>query len=446
MRRRIWGWMMFDWASQPYNTLLLTFIFAPYFTNVVVGDDAVGQTLWATMLAVSGVLIAVMAPVLGAVADTSGRRLPWIVAFSAFYVTGAFALWWAVPTGESHVWILVAFGLGLVGLEFATIFTNAMLPDLGTREDLGRISGSGWAWGYVGGVLALFLMLLFFAENEAGRTFLGTAPALGLDPETREGTRFVGPFTALWYAVFIVPFFLWVREPRSRRRPAISRGLADLWQTLRRLPQRHSLSAYLASSMFYRDALNGLYTFGGIYAAGVLGWSIVEIGVFGIIAAISGAVFSWIGGHADSAFGPKPVITVCIGILLGASVTLVGMTPQSLFGVALPAGFADGTFYFCGIVIGAAGGAVQAASRTMLVRQANVARMTEAFGLYALAGKATSFVAPAFIALSTELTGSQRAGIAPIIVLFLIGLVLLVWVKPDGERAETWSAAPSPSS
>lgn len=447
MRRRIWGWMMFDWASQPYNTLLLTFIFSPYFATVV-GDPTRAQTLWGITLTITGAIIALMAPLLGAVADSSGRRIPWIVAFSALYVVGAFALWWAVPEADELFWILVAFGIGLFGMEFATVFTNAMLPDLGAREEIGRISGSGWAWGYVGGVLSLIVMLLFFAENDAGLTFLGISPLFGLDPEARQGTRLVGPFTAVWYAVFMVPFFLWVREvPGPLKRPKVAQGLADLWRTLRRLPERRSLGAYLVSSMFYRDALNGMYTFGGIYALGVLGWSTVDIGVFGILAAISGAIFSWVGGRADSAFGPKPVILTCILVLITTAIVIVATTRHSVLGLPIAPGspLPDIAFYLCGGAIGAAGGAVQAASRTMLVRQADVSRMTEAFGLYALAGKATSFLAPATIAVVTDATDSQRAGITPLILLFLIGLVLLVWVKPDGERAVEWSAKPSPS-
>ena len=182
MRRRIWGWMMFDWASQPYATLLLTFIFAPYFATVV-GDPVRAQTLWGVMLGIVGASIAMLAPILGAVADSTGRRTPWIAAFSVLYVVGAFALWWAVPGADSVGWILFAFGVGLIGMEFATVFTNAMLPDLGPREAIGRISGSGVAWGYAGGVLALVLMLLFFAENEKGTTLLGSAA----DPRARPG-------------------------------------------------------------------------------------------------------------------------------------------------------------------------------------------------------------------------------------------------------------------
>ena len=439
-RRRIWGWWWFDWANQPYNTLLLTFIFAPYFAASVAPDPVTGQAVWGWALAISGVLIALAAPVLGAIADNTGHKRRWIVLWSALYMAGSWALWWAVPdaTELQILFVLVGFCIGLVGLEYGIIFTNSILPSLGPREDLGRISGSGWAFGYIGGLAALAVMLALLAENDDGVTLIGIAPVLGLDAEAREGTRAVGPFTALWYAVFVIPFFLWVKEPptpQKTRKGAVRKALTELGETLRGLPRHPSLLAYLGSSMLYRDALNGIYTFGGIYAAGVLGWSIIQIGVFGIMAAAVGAVFCWLGGKADSRFGPKPVIVVCIlalivvcAVIVSTDRTMVLFLPVAE-GSALP----DITFFVCGGLIGAGGGALQAASRTMMVRQGNPERMTEAFGLYALSGKVLSFVAPGLIALATTLTESQRLGVTPLIGLFLIGLFLLWWVDAEGE-------------
>ncbi|WP_372834117.1 MFS transporter, partial [Puniceibacterium confluentis] len=195
--------------------------------------------------------------------------------------------------------------------------------------------------------------------------------------------------------------------------------------------------AYLGSSMFYRDALNGMYAFGGIYAAGVLGWSVVDVGIFGILAIIAGALFAWLGGMADARFGPKPVITACILVLTGVAIAIVLISRDSVLGIAVAPGskLPDIAFYVVGAMIGAAGGVIQSASRTMMVRQADPLRMTEAFGLYALAGKATSFMAPTLIGIATYASGSQQVGVSPLIGLFAVGLILLLWVKPDGDRA-----------
>ena len=450
-RKRIWGWFFFDWASQPYNTLLLTFIFGPYFASVAtdmlmakgMADGAAraqAQAYWGYGLTISGITIALLAPILGAFADSRGRRMPWVRVFSLLYVIGAWMLWYTAPDEFDVTRTLIYFGIGLIGMEFATIFTNAMLPTLGSKEEIGKISGSGWAFGYLGGVLALIIMLMLFQAGASGRTMAGIEPILGLDVATKEDTRAVGPLTAIWYVVFMIPFFLWVKErPDPNHKPAtVGEALSGLRQTLVSLPRAKSLLAYLMSSMFYRDALNGMYTFGGVYAVGVLGWSIMFIGIFGIVAALTGALFAWIGGKADKAFGPRPVIITCIVVLLFTAILIVGLSRDAVFGVPLAEGSAmpDILFFVAGGLIGAAGGALQSASRTMVVLQANPKRMTEAFGLYALSGKATTFLAPMLIAIVSDISGSQRLGVSPLVGLFLIGLVLLVWVKPRGDHKQ----------
>lgn len=437
-QRRIWGWWWFDWASQPYNTLLITFIFGPYVVSVV-GDGSTAQAIWGYGIGAAGILIAVLSPLLGAVADRSGRRMPFIWFFSLLYVIGAWGVWYSAPADFNIWFVMLMFCIGLIGMEFATTFSNSMLPDLAPREDLGKVSGSGWAWGYIGGLIALVIMLTLLAENATGKTLIGIAPLFGLDPETREGTRAVGPLTAIWYAVFMIPFFLWVREPRKPDAVGIGQALREAWPNLvasvKSLPRDRSLFAFLGSSMFYRDALNGVYTFGGIYAAGVLGWTVIDVGVFGILAITTGAIFAWLGGKMDSRLGPKPVILLNILVLTVVAVMIVFVGRESVFGVPVgpESNLPDIAFYVLGAVIGAGGGSLQAASRTMMVRQAHPDRMTEGFGLYALSGKAISFMAPLSIGFVTHLTGSQQLGILPVAGLFLIGLILLMFVRAEGR-------------
>ncbi len=438
--KRLWGWYFFDWASQPYNTLLLTFIFGPYVVSVI-GDGSAAQAIWGYGVGTAGLIIAVLSPLLGAVADKSGGRMVFILLFSVLYVLGASMLWYSAPD-DFNVWLVMMwFCIGLIGMEFATTFTNAMLPSLCPRADIGRVSGNGWAFGYLGGIVSLIIMLVLLAEGATGKTLIGIAPLFGLDPEAREGTRAVGPLTAIWYAVFMIPFFLWMREPRKADAIGVFAAMRGAWPelkaTLRSLPKNRSLFAYLASSMFYRDALNGMFIFGGIYAAGVLGWSVTKVGVFGILAALTGAIFAWAGGKADSRFGPKPVIIGNVILLSAVALGVVFVSRESVFGMPVGAdsSLPDIAFYVLGALIGAGGGSLQSASRTMMVRQAPAEKMTEAFGLYALAGKATSFLAPLSIGLVTDLTGNQQLGVTPLVVLFLIGLFLLLWVKSDGEVA-----------
>ncbi|EEW27020.1 MFS transporter [Rhodobacter ferrooxidans] len=448
-RKRIWGWYFFDWASQPYSTLLLTFIFGPYFAEMararyvaqgMTADAAAAaaQSYWGWGIAAASAVIALLAPLLGAIADGTGGRLVWVWVFSLLYVVGSYGLWWLAPGEGSLFWAVAFFGLGFIGMEFATIFTNALLPGLEDHDKIGGISGSGFAFGYLGGIVSLAVMLALFVESgSTGKTLIGISPILGLDAAAREGTRAVGPFTAIWYVVFMLPFVLWVREPKTHhRRLDVPAAWASLKTLLKSLAHRPSLAAYLGSSLLYRDALNALYGFGGVYASGVLGWSVTQIGLFGIVGAISAAVASWIGGRADNRFGSKPVISFSILVLIAVCCIIVGMTREGLFGMAMdPASnLPDQIFFACGALIGGAGGMLQAASRTMMVRHTSPEHAAEAFGLFALSGKVTSFLAPALIAAVTMASGSQRIGISPLIGLFLAGLFLLVWVKPQGEQ------------
>lgn len=437
MRRTIWGWYFFDWASQPYATLLTTFIFAPYMARIM-GDGTAAQAVWGYGLAAAGVVIALGSPLLGAVADRAGGHMRFIAVFSVMYVAGACGLWWAEPDQPRVLWTICCFALGLIGMEYATTFTNALLPRLATRAEMGRISGSGWAFGYVGGVLSLILVLLFLQEGPEGTTLIGLPPAFGLDPATAEGTRATGPLTALWYLLFMIPFFAFVRMPPSGThtiRGALRQAPSDLRASLSRLPGNRPLAGFLGASMLYRDALNGIHAFGGIYAVGVLDWQVRDVGIFGIIAAICGAAGAWCGGRADSRFGPLPVIVLCLITLSLAAVTVTGIGPDSIFGVSVPPDAPDIAFYAVGAVIGAAGGALQAASRTALVDRADPARMTEGFGLYALSGKATAFLAPLLIGVVTQVSESQRIGVLPVVGLFLAGLGLLWWSgRNDRQR------------
>ncbi len=445
-KKGIWGWMLFDWAQQPYHTLIITFVFAPYFAAHVASDPATGQSMWGYAAGIGGLLIALASPVLGAIADATGPRKPWIIGFSILGIIGCWMLWFATPGLQHFGFIMFALVLALIGMEFAAVFNNAMMPTLVPRAELGRLSGTAWGLGYLGGLVTLVIVLgLLAGQPGSGKTLFGLTPLFGLDPAMHEGDRISGPLTAVWYAVFILPMLLWTPDilRKGNTQGAVARGLSELKQTLVTLPKQKSYFSFLMSSMIYRDALNALYSFGGIYAAGVLGWSIIQIGTFGILANLTGALGAWIGGLADQKFGPKPVVSVSIIILTLCCLVIISTTKTDVLFMNMAG--PDGTtnvpnivFYIAGALLGAAGGSVQAASRTLLVDQVEPDKVTEAFGLYALSGRATSFLAPLSIAFATSyfagLAGwsaedAQRVGVMPIVILFLIGLFLLPWVK-----------------
>ncbi|WP_375311774.1 MFS transporter [Bradyrhizobium sp. A5] len=443
-RAAVISWIFFDWAAQPYFTLITTFVFAPYFATSIAPDPATGQSLWGFTMAAAGLAIALMSPVLGAIADASGRRKPWIAAFGTLLVLAACTLWIGRPGDPSIIPpLLLAVALASVGAEFATVFNNAMMPTLVPPERIGRLSGTGWATGYIGGIVSLIIVLGFLAANpETGRTLLGLKPLFGLDPVSHQGDRIVGPLTGLWFIIFVMPLFLFTPDYPAKRpvRQALREGLSELKQSIRSLPQRKSLAAFLLANMIYTDGLVSLFAFGGIYAAGTFGWHTIQIGSFGIMLAVAGTFGAWLGGKLDDSLGPRRVIAGSLLLLLLAvaaillvdkdSVLFVAVAPPQP-GAPLFSSAAERAYLVLGCVIGAAGGPLQAASRTLLIRLAPKDRIAQYFGLFALTGKVTSFIGPLLIGMITAVTASQKAGMAVLVVFFVAGLGLLMRVREE---------------
>lgn len=436
------SWMLFDWAAQPFATLVTTFVFAPYFAAHVAADPVQGQAIWGWAAGTAGIVIALFSPLFGAMGDAIGPRKPWIAGFSVLAVAGSAMLWFAVPGGQFAIAIGVAgFIVATIGFEIAAVFNNSMMPLLVPRSELGALSGAGWALGYVGGIVCLLIVLGLVAVNPAtGRTLLGLEPILGLDPQTYAGDRATGPFTAIWYLLFVIPLFLIVPDHSSRPDGTfrLRHSLAALTGRLRALPGRRSYFAFLVASMLYRDGLNAVFVFGGIYAAGVLKMTIIQIGLFGILATITGAVGAFTGGRLDRRWGSRIVVATSCAIVIAATIAVVSTTSESvLFFIVLPPGSGVPliVFYLAGGIIGAAGGALQAASRTLLVDQVAPEETAEAFGMYALSGRATSFVGPYLVGLVTTVTASQRLGVLPLIVLLALGAAGLAWVRSSPSAA-----------
>ncbi len=410
-----WSWALYDWANSPFTTLIITFIFPAYFQAGIVKDAVAGQALWGYAIAASGLLIAIAAPILGAIADASGRRKPWVFAFTMVCAAGAGLLWFAQP---SPAFIGASLGMVVVanlGFEFGIVFNNAMLPDIVPEERLGRLSGWAWGLGYAGGLAALLVALVVFIWPDP--------PLFGLDAGSAEQVRIVGPLVGVWLVLFSIPLFLFTPDRPSRAvtiGTMLAAGLSDLGRTLATLPKNRPLAVFLLAHMIYADGLITLFAFGGVYAAGAFGLSLPEVIVFGIVlnvaAGAGAAAFAWL----DDWLGSKRVVVLALVGLIAASALAVAA--QTLFWL-----------WVAGIGIGIFVGPAQAASRSLMARLTVPEKRAGAFGLFALSGKATAFLGPAAVATITAASGSQRAGIAAIIVFFVIGLALLLKVREPGR-------------
>jgi MFS transporter, UMF1 family len=413
------SWALYDWANSAFSTVIITFIFATYFTQGIAVDKATGTAQWGWALGGSGIAIALLSPVLGAIADAGGRRKPWLFAFTYLTVIGCFLLWYARPDPNFAILTLAVVAIANVAFEIAGVFYNAMLPEIVTREYIGRLSGWAWGLGYAGGLASLILALVAFVQPEQ--------PLFGLDKDRFEQVRITGPLVGVWFALFSLPLFLFTPDRKSSGLPAreaIRRGLAQLRRTFANIRRYRQIGLFLLARMIYTDGLNTLFAFGGIYAAGTFGMDLSEVIYFGILlnvtAGIGALAFAWI----DDWIGAKRTILIALLGLLACGAAAVLVTSTLAFWIA-------------GGLLGIFVGPPQAASRSMMARMAPPDMRTEMFGLYALTGKITAYIGPFVLGTVTYWTGSQRLGIATILAFFVIGMVLLLPVREPSETAET---------
>ena len=447
-RLGIAGWMLFDWAAQPFFTVITTFIFGPYLVSRLTADPVAGQAAWSYTLTAAGIAIALLAPVMGSIADASGARKPWIAAFAVVKILSLSALWLAVP-GSSLAFAMAMIVLATVAAEFSIVFNDSMMPRLVRPEDTGRISNIAWGLGYLGGMIVLIAVVALLAANpETGKTAIGIAPLFGLDPAAGEDARITGPISALWYVVFILPMFVFTPD-QSRSLPiaaAVRTGFADLSTALRDLRKKPGILRFLIARMIYQDGVNGLLALGGTFAAGMFAWQTFELGIYGIIlnvVAIGGCLYA---SRLDRRLGSKAVVVMSLLCLTVATIGIVSTGPGfTLFGlIPLPTADSGGLFgtaaekayILYGLLVGLAFGPVQASARSYLAQSVHPDEAGRYFGLYALSGRATSFLAPLSVGILTTATGSARLGMMALIAFLVAGFLLLLRTPYPAAKVE----------
>ncbi|WP_062064600.1 MFS transporter [Cellvibrio sp. OA-2007] len=437
-KKAIRSWMLFDWAAQPFFTVVITFVFGPYFVSRLAVDPVAGQAAWGYTITIAGVAIALMAPLLGAVADATGARKRWIAFFAVFKIIALFMLWFAAP--GSTLWLPMACVIvAMIAAEFSIVFNDSMMPRLIAKEDVGRVSNLAWGLGYLGGLVVLFSVLLLLAGNPAtGKTLIGIAPLFGLDAAQGEDARIAGPYAALWYLIFILPMFLFTPDSSKgvSLKLAIVKSAGELKNTLSELKQRAGLLRFLIARMVYQDGVNGLQVLGGTFAAGMFGWQTIEMGVYGILLLVIAIGGCAIAGRLDARIGSKNVILLSLLCLIIATIGIISTGPgYALFGLlqfssedsgGLFATDAEKVYVAFSFLIGIAFGPVQASSRSFMARSVSVSEAGRYFGVYALAGRATAFLAPMAVASITLYTDSARIGMAALIVFLVAGLAILL--------------------
>ncbi|WP_333483197.1 MFS transporter [Arthrobacter sp. CAN_A1] len=430
LSRPVLAWASWDWGSAAFNAVMTTFVFTVYLTSDAFGGEDRASVVLGWGLATAGVLIALLAPVTGQRSDNGGRRKLWLGVNSLVVALLTGLCFFVYPQPEFLLLGVALIALANVFFEFAGVNYNAMLTQISTPGTIGRISGFGWAMGYVGGIVALVLVLVAFVEPIF--TWFGSDTADSLN------IRLVAVFSALWFLAFALPVMLAVPEVPRKEKAAQLGFLASYGLLFRRVKAIYRTSPhtifFLLASAIFRDGLAAVFTFGGIIAAGTFGFTLSEVIVFAIAGNLIAAVGAIIGGFLDDRVGPKRVIIISlIGLLIaGSAVLILGPDTHDVFGYTWTG---DVTFWVFGLMLTLFVGPAQASSRAYLARLAPAGEEGELFGLYATTGRAVSFLAPALFATSITIFGEQRYGIIGILVVLLAGLLVLLPVKPPARVA-----------
>jgi UMF1 family MFS transporter len=404
---------MFDFANSAFTTIIITFVFATYFAQGIAADPTTGGAQWSFGMAAAGIIIAVLSPMMGAIADQTGRRKPWLATVSIICVISTAMLWFAGPTPNDVTWAIIFAVISTVGFEMGMLFYNALLPTVSTPATIGRISGTAWAIGYAGGLISLAVALFVLVQADP-------AP-FGLDKSQAEHVRATALLVAGWFALFSLPLFIFIKEPESSGIPAamaIRQGVKQLVTSLRNARNHGNIFRYLIAAMIYTDGVHTIFALGGVYAGVTFGMKTEEIIVLGISLNVTAGLGAAAGGWIDDRLGSKKTIIISLIALIITSSLVMMAQDRTVFWIAA---LAMSTFF----------GPVQAASRTLMARLSPPTMRGEMFGLFALSGKVTAFLGPAAVGWVTLATGSYRLGMATTIIFLIVGLLLLRGVKEE---------------
>jgi len=442
------SWAIYEWGRTPYVLLVTIYLFSPYFARVVVGNSVLGQALWGYIAAIGGLIVAALAPFLGAIADAGGRRKPWIALYTVIMSIAMLTMWFAKPLSTG--WMLVACGVSVavanVSFEFSAVFHNALLPTIAPPRRVAVLSGLGLSLGNAAGIILLLFMLIAFSlPGHVHWPFVPAHPLWGINQAAHEPERLAGPVSGIWLLIFSLPLFLFTPDRAGTKVSlwhAMIAGIRSVIATVNSLRRYRNVGAYLLARLFFNDGMTAVLTFGGIYAASTFHLGPIDMLVYGIELSIFAVLGGFVGGWLDNHLGSKRAIFVSIGGTSIAGLVALTMAPDRIlwfipYDAHAPHIWSLPFFNtwpeiiylmivnFTAVLITAG----YANSRTMLARIAPPEKMTEFFGLYSLSGTSTTFLATGFVAWLTHMSQSQRIGLLGETLFLCIGLALMIFVK-----------------
>ncbi len=417
---------MYDFANQPFTTIILTFVYSTFFTDFIASNPEKGAVLWGRAVTICSIIIAVLSPLMGAIADSGGYRKVFLIFWTWVCVFFSFLLYF--PLQGQIFEALLFFCIANIGFEMGGIYLNAYLPEIAPKEKIGRISGYGWSLGYIGGLLALGISFIIFIQPE--NAYIPFSNYL-LNKDTGQHIRIINIFIALWFLIFSIPTFLFVKDTNKYKKinfSLIGNSFKKLISTFNDIKKYKNIVKFLGARLIYNDALITIFAFGGIYAKRVFDFTFNDIFLFGIVLNITAGIGAFLLGFLDDILGGKKTIQISnLGFVLAC---LIAAIAPSIDNFIISS---ESLFWIAGILIGICSGPNQAASRSLMGRMIPENKENEFYGFYAFSGKATSFLGPFLFTLIVSITNDLRYGIGMIAILFVIGFFLMNLVKEEFE-------------
>lgn len=405
-RREVLSWALYDFGSSAFNTLMITFIFNRFFTDVIAPDVNTGTVMWARAINISAVVVALISPVLGAVADYSGRKKLFLVFFALLSIVFTMLLFVAGPTAAAGT-VVILFVIANIGFEAANVFYYAFLPDVSDDSNIGRVSGRGFFLGYIGGLISLAIGLGMIRGWLPKDDYLNVRATILL--------------VSVWYLVFSLPMFLFVKQkalPQKIEGGYIRHGFSRLFATIKHARQYSEAGKLLIARMIYNDGLGTIIAMASIYAGAVLGMPLEEVLMMGIALNVFAGLGAFGFGYVDDRIGGKKTILISLVFLtIGASIGVLSASKSA--------------FWVAASLIGFMMGPNQSASRSLLSKITPIDKQAEFFGLYSFSGKLSSLLGPLVYGTVVAQTGNHKAAMASIIVFFLVGGAILMLVREE---------------
>ena len=406
--KKIFNFALYDFANSAFTTIIITFIFATYFAKQIAPNPVLGQSYWGWTIGTTGFLVAIIGPIAGSFADKKNRIVFFIRCFSLLCILFTSLLWFSKPSESYLLYTLVIVGIANLFYELSLIFYNSLLKDISTDKNLGKLSGFGFALGYIGGILILLISIKLFIDTDS--------LPFGLTKEESQNVRAIALVVSIWFLVFSIPFLFFVIKQSKEK---IKKNDSSNFKDLKKLIWGKKISVlgkFLIARMLYADGLNAIIIMGGIFAVGVFNLEIKDLLELSIIMNITAFIGAFVGGIANDKYGSKIVIIF----------SLIGLIFSS---TAILFTFSVSTFFVLAAINGLFIGPIQSASRVVITSMLNKNNQGKGFGLFATSGKLTSFLGPLLVSTVTFLTASQRIGFFAAIILLLSGLIVMLNIK-----------------